>query len=527
MHTEADTDFLQSARALGAHIEDLSKNLAHIAEQTVPADFVDELTELLRAQERLKECIDYRPLAPSSDARRTWTHDFRNQLNAVKGYAELVEEDGSCEQFHLQTLLSDVLALVTRLSQYSPETGAAIDTDVAARLQRPNERTGTILVVEDNEENRRLLVRVLRAQSHTVIEAASAQQAFQQLNNHDVELILLDLILPDMNGFDILQQLKSDAGLRSISVIMVSGQHEHDEAIRCIQAGAEDYLFKPVNQVLLSARIDASLERKSWRDREQSYVNELARSHAFIRKTFGRYTSEEIVDRLLEDPQGLELGGRLQNVSILMSDICRFTTMCDSLQPHEVVQMLNNYLGTLSEVILAHHGTIDEFIGDAILAIFGAPFSAEDDADRATLCAIAMQNAMRDVNLKNARDGLPEIETAIAINSGAVVAGNIGSERRSKFAIVGQPVNLTARIEEAAGAGEILISDSTRNELSSEFRYGSSRIIRAKGLRDLITVHEVLADGSYSKQQETKLQKIADSQSATIDIDSQAETYHA
>ncbi|MFK7733766.1 MAG: adenylate/guanylate cyclase domain-containing protein [Pseudomonadales bacterium] len=526
MHNQAESEFLQSTRAVSAHIAELSNQLSSIELSNTADFFLDELTELLRALERLKECLDYRPLASSADGERTWTHDFRNHLNSVKGYAELSLEEEQAEQFELSGLLLSILDQVSRLNNQSVPTPVGENVTGQLRAARISaERTGTVLVVEDNEDNRMLLVRVLRAQGHVAIEASSAVEAFQRLQEHEVELILLDLILPDMNGYDILQQLKNDPSLRSISVIMVSGQHEHDEAIRCIQAGAEDYLFKPVNQVLLTARIDANLERKSWRDREQNYLNELARSHAFIRKTFGRYTSEEIVDRLLEDPHGLELGGRLQNVSILMTDICSFTTLCDTLAPQEVVQLLNNYLGTLSEVILAHNGTIDEFIGDAILAIFGAPFSLEDDADRAVKCAIAMQQAMRDVNSKNQRDGLPSIETAIAINSGRVIAGNIGSERRSKFAVVGQPVNLTARIEEVTGAGEVFISENTRRELSQTLNIIESRTLRAKGFKSPITIHKVCCNTAIepvtTSTQKSALQRFENS------LDNTAETQHA
>ena len=224
MHTEADTDFMKSARALGAHIAELSKKLVRLEGETelkaASSDLVEELTELLRAQERLKECIDYRPLASSCDAQRTWTHDFRNHLNAVKGYAELVQEDPDCDDQGLLPLLGDILRLVHELNLSSTEESQR-SQDSEPQLERQNERTGVVLVVEDNEENRRLLVRVLRAQDHTVIEAASGAQAFEQLENNNVELVLLDLILPDMNGYEILQRLKSDRRYRSISVGMV------------------------------------------------------------------------------------------------------------------------------------------------------------------------------------------------------------------------------------------------------------------------------------------------------------------
>ncbi len=494
MDTEASIDFTASKLRLTELINDITWLIEQNTRTEKAGEFFTELTELVGVMERARFCLAQQPAAVDQAAVRDWNHELRNLLNVVKGFAELCQErQPEVSEYHASSALAATVELAVELGE-QPQTLPDSEAELSVEATS-SQRHGKILVVEDNAENRQLLTRVLRAQGHTVFAAETAAEAFEHLQRADIELILLDLILPDMNGFEILQQLKSNAELRAISVIMVSGQQEFDEAIRCIQAGAEDYLLKPVNQVLLNARIDASLERKSWRDREQQYLAELAKSRDFIRQTFGRYTSEEIVDRLLEDPNGLDLGGRLQDVSILMSDISGFTSLCGRLTPQQVVQLLNNYLGTLSEVILAHQGTIDEFIGDAILAIFGAPFSNEDDAERATQCALAMQQAMAEVNRKNLQDGLPSIETSIAVHSGKVIAGNIGSERRSKFAIVGQPVNLAARIEEVAGPAEVLISESTRSALQTVPALGRTRIIKAKGFRQPVTVHELLVPG--------------------------------
>lgn len=185
------------------------------------------------------------------------------------------------------------------------------------------------------------------------------------------------------------------------------------------------------------------------------------------------------------------MGGSLQEVTTVMTDICGFTGLCSRLRPTEVVQLLNNYLGTLSDVIVTFGGTVDEFIGDAILAIFGAPLSSDDDADRAVACAIAMQHAMRAVNEKNRTLGLPAIQTSIAVNTGTVIAGNIGSETRSKFGVVGQSVNITARIEDIAGAEDVLISQCTLDALQNKVSVGPALALRAKGLDRIITVYAV------------------------------------
>lgn len=491
-----------NARSLAGKVVVLEQELARLKlHNLITPNQQHSLAALSEALNKLKQCVDYRPLQSSQDGERAWLHDFRNNINAVRGYAEMCLEDtaDSSQSLHaaLQDILHDNRELLSGL-HVSSRQSATLKT--AARKSQP--KTGRLLVVEDNSANREILCRHLLKFGHTVLAASSGAETMRMLEDSRVnlDLILLDLVLPDMNGYEILQRIKNTANLREIPVIMISGQQHDAEVIRCIQAGAEDYLFKPVNEILLSARIDASLERKSWRDREQTYLAELSNSHAFVRKTFGRYTSEEIAERLLEHPDGLNMGGSLQVVTTVMTDICGFTALCNRLRPTQVVQLLNNYLGTLSDVILQHGGTVDEFIGDAILAIFGAPIHGDDDADRAVACAIAMQQAMRAVNKKNLELSLPEIKTSIAINTGTVIAGNIGSEKRSKFGVVGQPVNVTARIEDIAGADDILISQSTLDALQEKVCVGPPLALRAQGIEAIINVYAVDYQGDLTHQ---------------------------
>lgn len=264
--------------------------------------------------------------------------------------------------------------------------------------------------------------------------------------------------------------------------------------MRCIEAGADDYLFKPFNPVLLQARIKAGIERKRWHDREEQYRQQLERNEQFIRATFGRYLSDEIVTDILERPEGLDLGGNLREVTILMSDIRGFTTLCEQLEPTEVVRMLNRYLGAMTDIILSYQGTIDEFIGDAILAVFGAPQHRDDDADRAVQCALAMQAAHDDLNRQNSEEGFPALHTGIALNTGQVIAGNIGSERRSKYGFVGHAMNVTARIEDVTRGGDVVIADATLQKLHGNYRVDDSREIRAPGMDDPLHIHRVLGN---------------------------------
>ena len=189
-----------------------------------------------------------------------------------------------------------------------------------------------------------------------------------------------------------------------------------------------------------------------------------------------------MVASLLETPEGLRLGGEKRELTILLADLRGFTALADRYTPEQVVRVLNNYLGTMADLIVAHQGTIDEFIGDAILAIFGAPVARPDDAERAAACAVAMQLAMREVNAFNRGEGLAEVEMGIAVNTGEVVVGNIGSQTRAKYGVVGTHVNLAGRIEGFTVGGQILVSDATLRRAGGSLAVGERVTFEAKRL---------------------------------------------
>jgi class 3 adenylate cyclase/CheY-like chemotaxis protein len=410
-------------------------------------------------------------------------HDLRNVLGAIRGYAELLGEELDQTQGHLRGVLQRLLKAVT----------SATEEDDASAVESVLVETepGTILAVDDTPENLDLLSRYLSRSGHQVLTADSGAAALELLETHSIDTVLLDLIMPGMDGSEVLTRIKKNPAWRPIPVIVISGRQDMEGIIACIGAGADDYLFKPFNPVLLQARIKAGLERKRWHDREEQYRKQLERSEEFIRATFGRYVSDEVVTNLLEQPEGLKLGGDLREVTILMSDIRGFTTICEGLEPENVMKMLNTYLGTMSEIIIQHQGTIDEFIGDGILAIFGAPISREDDADRAVQCALRMQAAIVDINREYTAAGLPEIRMGIGVNTGTVIAGNIGSEKRSKYGIVGHQVNLTARIEARTSGGEILIAKSTLDKLHHHYRTGRNELVQVKGINEPVSIFQI------------------------------------
>lgn len=215
----------------------------------------------------------------------------------------------------------------------------------------------------------------------------------------------------------------------------------------------------------------------------------------FIRDTFGRYVTQEVVKRLLEDKSALEMGGETREVSMLMSDLRGFTALTTDMAPDDIIAFLNRYLGKMIEILLDYHAVIDEILGDGILAFFGAPEPLEDHPVRAVACAMAMQAAMDEINFLNEADGLPILEMGIAVNTGAVVVGNIGSERRTKYSVVGAHVNLTSRIESFALEGQVLISAATYKRVKDLVEVGDPVQVEMKGIPGKSTLYEVRSIG--------------------------------
>jgi adenylate cyclase len=217
----------------------------------------------------------------------------------------------------------------------------------------------------------------------------------------------------------------------------------------------------------------------------------LADLTALLKRMFGRYLSTEVMKSLIENPSALELGGERRRVTIMMTDLRGFTALSERLEPEQVVQMLNVYFEIMVEVVLKYNGTINEIIGDALLVIFGAPQDMPDRTHRATACAIEMQNAMSQVNEENRVQGLPALEMGIGINETEVIVGNIGSSKRSKYTVVGSGVNMTSRIESYTVGGQILISESVRQEAGEVLRIDAQREVLPKGAEVPLRIYEV------------------------------------
>lgn len=356
-------------------------------------------------------------------------------------------------------------------------------------------RKTRILLVDDNEDNLDLLSRRLAKKDFEVVAVDSALDALNCIEEQPAfDLVLLDIMMPVMSGTEALKKIRMQHSSSELPVIMATAKNQSGDIIEALSLGANDYVTKPVDFPVLLARIETQLSLRSAHCEIKQLVRKLEDRNSFIREVFGRFMHDDIVDELLNQPEALKLGGDVKNVSILYADLRDFTASCASLNPQQTVDYLNNYLGVMSKVIEDHRGTVNEFYGDGILAYFGAPVDDTYHALNAVKCAIAMQLEIPKINTTNQQQGLPPIAMGIGINSGDVIVGNVGSEKHTKYGVIGSEVNLAARIESQTMAGQILVSKSTCQATQAHFQYTDAKQISLKGFDQPQLVHEVLVN---------------------------------
>jgi adenylate cyclase len=319
---------------------------------------------------------------------------------------------------------------------------------------------GRVLVVDDDPLNRMLLARSLEQEGHRVGSAASGQEALEILRDKPFDVVLLDIVMPELDGVSVLERLKRDPVLQHVPVIMISAVDEIDTVVRCIEMGSEDYLPKPFNPVLLRARINAALAKKR--------LHEVERER--MREVFSRFVPEHVVDDVLErTDEDLRLGGSRGVGTVMFTDIREFTAFTERTQPDRVIDLLNEYFGEMIDAIFHHGGTLVGYLGDGLLAVFGAPIPLDDHADRALaaareMLAVRLPRFNRRVRERTLGNGF---EMGIGLNSGLFIAGNVGSARRLEYTVYGDTVNTASRIEGMTKTTRqsVLIADSTRQAL--------------------------------------------------------------
>ncbi len=313
------------------------------------------------------------------------------------------------------------------------------------------EHPARLLVADDNKVNRLLLARSLQMQGHHATLAENGRVALELLRSQPFDLLLLDIEMPEMNGFEVLEHLKADAQLRDLPVIVTSSVEGVANIVRCIELGAEDYLPKPINPVLLKARLGASLEKKRLRDSQAALVR--------------RFATSAVAQDLQQS--GFALGGRHVLASVLFCDIRGFTSLVESQPPDETIELLNTWYTLMFEAISGQGGVVNQMIGDGLMAIFGAPLPLQDHAVCAVLAALDMVAMIEQFNADRRSAGKPEIRIGVGIATGDMVAGYTGTQDRATYTCIGDAVNLAARLEAHTKLAQraVLIDGATRAAL--------------------------------------------------------------
>lgn len=313
-----------------------------------------------------------------------------------------------------------------------------------------------ILVVDDDWLNRDLLRAYLTSSGSEVLTAADGLAALELVlgPGAPLDLALVDIQMPRMDGLELCRRLKSAPATRFVPVIIVTALDSEDEKLKAIEAGADDFVTKPYNSTVLLTRVRSLLRLKKLHD-------DLESRNRLLRQVLDGYVSEDVVDVLLTDPERyLKLGGEARAVTVLFADIRGFTRFTEEHPAPEVVETLNRIFRALSHVVFAHRGTFDKYLGDGLMAFYGAPVAGDDDARRAVETAVEMQQRFRELRAE-AGPVMHGLGLGVGVHSGEAIVGNIGSDRVMDYTVIGDTVNVAKRLQEHAEAGETLVSAAT------------------------------------------------------------------
>lgn len=494
-------EFTAPAAAIVGYADILLEDARQLALDT----FIPDLERVRVASISLRTLLQ--TTLASSDSEQTFDparlrHDLRTPLNAIKGYSEMLAEDAADASSpllaDLQKLLAEangILGRIDALVDFSAQPSAqntvgpvaAVGAVEAVRAIRSTvfnparaEMRGRILIVDDNASNRDLLGRQLVRAGHTIEEAENGNAALERLEKAAFDLILLDMIMPDISGYEVLCRIKEHPSMRDVPVIMISALDDMASVIRCVETGAVDYLLKPFDPTLLQVRISSSLENKLLRDREKLMMAELQTEKARYEDLLLSILPGSIVDRI----NGGEsmIADYVDEVTVLFADIVGFTQFASRQSPGDLVHFLNSIFSAFDALTERFGGEKIKTIGDAYMVAFGLLEPRPDHADAAARLALAMLDEVgqfRDI------DGNP-IHLRIGLHTGPAVAGVIG-QRKFSFDVWGTTVNVASRMEAHGEQGRIHISEAFKTAIDGRFRFVERGLIDVKGAGSMRT----------------------------------------
>jgi adenylate cyclase len=322
-----------------------------------------------------------------------------------------------------------------------------------AQSRTTNQRA-RVIVVDDSPLVLQIVTEELVDLGYDVVPLDDPREVLAQLDQLKPDIVITDLEMPGLDGAELCRQLKIRSN-NELPVIILTG-NESEEAVTGLRAGADDYVRKGASMEELGARIDGILRR--------------AKATFRVRNMFARYTSDAVVEQVLKTGDAV-VSGEKRDVTILFADIRDFTAFSELHAPEVVISALNEILGRLADAVIAQRGTVDKFLGDGLMAVFGAPVHLDDHAERALAAGLQMLDALR---------GHP-LAIGIAINSGLVVAGSIGNERRTEYTCIGDTVNTAARLCAMAEPSELLVGEGTLARVDRHDRFEAMPPVKLKG----------------------------------------------
>jgi class 3 adenylate cyclase len=343
-----------------------------------------------------------------------------------------------------------------------------------------------ILVIDDDWMNREVIEAYLQTAGYKVVTANGGEKGLEIAFEKVPALVVLDINMPGMNGLEVCQRLKNNPLTKFTPVMVITALEADADKLKAIEAGADDFLTKPFNSLIMMTRVKSLLRIKNLSD-------ELADRNALLRRVLSRYVDEDITETILSDPEKhLKLGGSSRKVTVFFCDVRGFTHFAENHPAQTVVEVLNRLFAELTPSIYKYHGTFDKYNGDEIMGFFGAPVSTDNDALNAVKTAVEMQYAFAKLRKEIARPNIAELGIGIGLHTGEAAVGNVGYERVMNYTVIGDTVNLAHRLQQIARAGQILISADTYEEVADHVRTEALAPLMVAGKTRPIMAYRVL-----------------------------------
>jgi adenylate cyclase len=340
-----------------------------------------------------------------------------------------------------------------------------------------------VLVADDNPDTRQLIKDIVLATGHDVITAYDGPGALRTAQTQMPDLVILDVNMPGMTGFDVCAQLKSDEKTNFIPILMLTALSDVEHRVFGLDQGADDYLGKPFNPRELMARVETRLRAKSESD-------VLRETQQVIRKTFERFVAPSVVEQLLQNPTQVKLGGKLQEVTVMFADMEGFTAISEKTDPETLLSILNEYHALIVSMIQQSHGTVDKFIGDGVMALFNTPLPQEAHALYAVETALTVRSALKDFHQR--LEPLYRMGINVGIHTGMAVVGNVGTADIMDFTAVGDTVNIASRLQGLCTNSQILISSRTYAQVQDRILARPIGHLNVKNRTEAVMTYEVL-----------------------------------